>query len=184
MDDTQADVEGLVARLRESARAHSEASRMMAEAKSLRQGDGTRNDLYMWTKPEDTPEWQAADTIERLTTLQTGREQALENSATVNQWVAEAFGATDNEFRRVSRCNEEMSELITAIASDLASDKIAEEAADVAILLHLICARRGRDLGKEVDRKMAINRKREWAVDETGCGYHVKPPALKKDQTS
>lgn len=97
-----------------------------------------------------------------------------ENSASVVGWVAEAFGATDNEFRRVARGNEEMAELITKIASEAPTQEIVEEAADVAILLHLICGRRGCDLSAEVDRKMAINRKRKWAVDETGCGYHIK----------
>jgi NTP pyrophosphatase (non-canonical NTP hydrolase) len=100
--------------------------------------------------------------------------ERLETSATVTAWVDEAFGVTDNEFRRVARGNEEMAELITAIASNESGEKIGEEAADVAILLHLICGRRGLDLNTEIARKMEKNRGRQWRVDATGCGYHVK----------
>jgi hypothetical protein len=56
----------LIERLRISARQASEISRHMAEAKSLRQESNTerRTDLYMWSKPEQTAEWQAADALE------------------------------------------------------------------------------------------------------------------------
>lgn len=64
---TKVDAEGLVARLRREAQAASSVSKMMAEAKSLRQDDGTRDDLYSWQNPEQTTEWKAADLIESLT---------------------------------------------------------------------------------------------------------------------
>ncbi len=58
----------ITARLRKQAQSASEAQRMMAEAKSLRQSDNPegRTDLYMWAKPEDTLEWRAADALARL----------------------------------------------------------------------------------------------------------------------
>jgi NTP pyrophosphatase (non-canonical NTP hydrolase) len=68
-----------------------------------------------------------------------------------------------------------MAELLTKVASDAPAEEIGEECADVAILLHLICGRRKLDLDAEIARKMEKNRGREWRVDETGCGYHVKP---------
>jgi hypothetical protein len=57
----------LIAELRSSAERSSEASRMLAEAKSLRQDhDPPRSDLYMWLKPEQTLEWRAADALAAL----------------------------------------------------------------------------------------------------------------------
>jgi Lhr-like helicase len=58
----------LIERLRLKAKSASEISRMMAESKSLRQESNPegRLDLYSWTKPEETDEWQAADTIQTL----------------------------------------------------------------------------------------------------------------------
>lgn len=63
------DREGLVGRLRQSAQQSSDASRMLAEAKTDRQAD--RDDYpamlvrgYSWLKPEQTVEWEAAARIE------------------------------------------------------------------------------------------------------------------------
>lgn len=100
-----------------------------------------------------------------------------ETTATVTEWVNGAFGISDNPFRRATRANEEMAELLTAIASGEPPEKIGEEAADVAILMHLICGRLGLDLNEQVAKKMAKNRSRQWRVDATGCGYHVKSAA-------
>jgi hypothetical protein len=32
----------------------------------------------------------------------------------------------------------------------------------------------GKDLAAEIDRKMAVNRAREWRLDGSGHGYHVR----------
>jgi NTP pyrophosphatase (non-canonical NTP hydrolase) len=53
-------------------------------------------------------------------------------------------------------------------------DKVPEEMADCEIVLRVLAQRRGVDLQAEVDRKMAVNRSRRWAVDGDGTGYHVK----------
>jgi hypothetical protein len=58
------EISALIARLRTQAHGASEVSKMMAEAKSRRQGDGSRSDLYMWSAPEQTLEWKAADALE------------------------------------------------------------------------------------------------------------------------
>jgi len=61
----------IVAGLRQAAKASSSSLRMIAEAKSLRQGDCNppRADLYSWPMPEQTLEWRAADEIERLAAM-------------------------------------------------------------------------------------------------------------------
>lgn len=75
----------LCARLRKMAGQSSEIARMMAQDKSLRQADHNppRDDLYFWPTPEQTPEWQAADLIQSLTT---------ENSA-LREQVGSLFNA-------------------------------------------------------------------------------------------
>ncbi len=64
----------MIDELKRKAVQSSEAQRLFAEGKSLRQGDNPeqRKDLYAWTKPEDTLEWKAALRIRDL-------EFALEN---------------------------------------------------------------------------------------------------------
>lgn len=68
----------LIERLRAKARAASDISKAMAEAKSLRQESNTerRTDLYMWAAPEQTIEWQAADAL----TAYQGRVERLEEA--------------------------------------------------------------------------------------------------------
>jgi len=55
----------LIARLQKQAESESEASKMWAQAKSLRQHDHEprRDDLYSWSKPEQTLSWEAAQAL-------------------------------------------------------------------------------------------------------------------------
>lgn len=68
--ETSQDIAEMVERLRNMARASSEAMRTIAQAKSLRQDDNPerRIDLYTWPAWEETTEWKAADMIEQLAT--------------------------------------------------------------------------------------------------------------------
>ena len=52
--------------LRTQAQKESDASKLWAQAKSLRQHDcdPPRDDLYMWTKPDKTISWKAADELD------------------------------------------------------------------------------------------------------------------------
>jgi hypothetical protein len=52
--------------------------------------------------------------------------------------------------------------------------KAPEEIADVVIVLYRLASRLGVDLHQEVEKKMAINRNREWKLDNSGHGYHVR----------
>lgn len=61
-----AELAAMIAALRQQAERASEASRMLAEAKSLRQNDHDgppRADLYSYATPEQTLEWRAADLL-------------------------------------------------------------------------------------------------------------------------
>ena len=66
-----------------------------------------------------------------------------------------------------------MQELLEKLEQDPRHPKAAEEAADVVIVLCQVFGRLGKDLHKEIDRKMEINRKRRWAIDGAGHGHHI-----------
>jgi NTP pyrophosphatase (non-canonical NTP hydrolase) len=67
-----------------------------------------------------------------------------------------------------------MAELLRALSADDNSAKAASEIADVVIVLYRLAWRLGVDLHDEIDKKMAINRARQWKQDNTGHGYHVR----------
>ncbi len=95
-----------------------------------------------------------------------------ETPASIAKWIDETFGTSSTNMRCAERANEEMEELLDAVRLGLR--KAPEECADVVIVLCGLCSRLGFDLWDEVNRKMAVNRGRKWALDGTGCGYHVK----------
>lgn len=93
-----------------------------------------------------------------------------ETWASIAGWCEQTFGPCIPA-RVAKRASEEMRELIdeTAEAADW-TDKAREEAADVAI-----CLSRVPGIWEAVERKMAINRAREWRLMGDGTGYHVRP---------
>lgn len=97
----------------------------------------------------------------------------IETQRTVARWARETFGPATN-MRAATRANEEMAELLKAFAIDEHHPKAPEEMADILICMYRIAENLGVDLNAEVVKKMAINRARTWATDESGCGYHVK----------
>lgn len=99
---------------------------------------------------------------------------AVETQDSIAAWANETFGAVGSNARVAARANEEMAELLRALTADDYSKKADSEAADVVIVLFRLAWRMGFDLLEEVDRKMAVNRTRVWALDNTGHGYHVR----------
>lgn len=97
-----------------------------------------------------------------------------ENQATITRWIEETFGPAGSNARVVARANEEMAELLKDVTSDDAHPNLANEMADIVIILYRVATRLGVNLLEEVDKKMAVNRARAWDLDGTGCGYHVK----------
>lgn len=121
-----------------------------------------------------------------------------ETQESVAGWMDETFPGVDPDSPRKSiRALEEMVELCLASGASFEDirnavdrnrkdyrgrddhervpepDKVPAEAADVLIVLYGVAGMRGFDLHAEVDRKMAINRGRRWAVRGDGTGYHV-----------
>lgn len=97
-------------------------------------------------------------------------------SESITNWQEHTFGPVTPE-RAWARFEEELGELVDEEGFYPASpnNKLADEAADSVITLAAwLKARTGLDLAEAVERKMAINRGREWRLDGAGCGYHVR----------
>lgn len=163
----------------------------------------------------------------------------IETQETISEWATATFGAVASLPRSLARANEEMAELCKKAVTNADHDELAEEAADVVIVLCRaadisradinpmfrimeptgalpivaimqansllaycmeqvsdgkarcasiyielivrklaeICFTLGTPLHEAVERKMATNRARVWALDGSGCGYHVEPGA-------
>ncbi len=97
-----------------------------------------------------------------------------ENQSTISNWANETFGPAGSNARVAARANEEMAELLRALTVDDDHPKAKEEIADIVIVLYRLADRMGVNLHDEIDRKMSINRAREWSRDNTGHGYHVR----------
>lgn len=70
----------------------------------------------------------------------------METQKTIAMWADAAFGPTASVFTSAARANQEMAELIKALAEDPNHPKAPEEAADVVITL----ARAGEKLGVDL----------------------------------
>lgn len=86
-------------------------------------------------------------------------------------WAEKAFGPSPDLFRIFTRANEELAELLRAIASDATPDAIAEEAADTAIIL----ARAMWETGKRVG-----STRMTWRVGPGTC-IHRRPRQIAID---
>lgn len=114
------------------------------------------------------------DSVVSLDELDRLSSGPAETQTTISQWADETFGAAGSNARVAARANEEMAELMRALTVDDNHPKAVEEIADIVIVLSRLATRLGVDLQSEVERKMAINREREWKLDNTGHGYHVR----------
>lgn len=75
----------------------------------------------------------------------------------------QTFGPQRSNMVYAARALDEMAELIEALAADDRSDAAPSEIADVVIVLYSLAERLGVDLHEQVERKMAINRARDWS---------------------
>lgn len=97
-----------------------------------------------------------------------------ESQDSISEWANETFGPSGSNMRVAARANEEMAELLRALATEDDHPKALEEIADIFIVLYRLAWRLGGNVHAEIDRKMAINRARKWNLDGTGHGYHRK----------
>ena len=96
----------------------------------------------------------------------------FETQATISLWAEETFGPVSSNARVAARANEEMSELLRILTIDDESLEALGEIADVFIVLYRLADCMGFDVQTEIDRKMVINRSRQWSRDGSGHGYH------------
>lgn len=97
----------------------------------------------------------------------------VETSNSIDRWGQDTFGDVSNPLALVKRAQVELDELFEAVVSNNITEA-GHEAADVTILLHRLMAILGKDLAKEVDAKMQINRHRKWSAAGDGTGGHIK----------
>lgn len=82
----------------------------------------------------------------------------METQKTISAWAEETFGASGSDFSCVTRANIELAELMHAVAVAASKQDIAEEIADVFIVLYRYAERRGVDA-----RKLAVSHARNYS---------------------
>ncbi len=97
----------------------------------------------------------------------------VETQKTIGQWADETFGRPETISSLVARAWDEMREMHGAVCEAKGRAAVAGECADVAIVLMRLAEFAGFDLQVEIERKMAVNRRREWVRDGNGTGRHV-----------
>ena len=84
-----------------------------------------------------------------------------ETSRSVADWSRATFGAVDL-VDVAKRAAEEMDELRVCVVMREGDDAITDEIADVVIVLCRLADECGVNLWDAVERKMAVNRQRQW----------------------
>ena len=118
---------------------------------------------------------------------------ASETQYSIAQWQQETFGPLRSFATQAIRANLEMGELLRAAealdnlerkgvpqtdpAVMAARAAVAEETADIMIVLMGNFAALGVDHRTEMTRKMQINRNRRWVKNGDGTGQHVREKA-------
>lgn len=96
-----------------------------------------------------------------------------ETQYTINEWANSTFGNAKSALSITIRANEEMAELLSELKTEnYDKDKVAEECVDVIIIMMRLFSLLGKDYLEEINKKMKINRKRQWNVNSSGHGYH------------
>lgn len=102
-----------------------------------------------------------------------------ETQRTISEWGFKTFGYPKNVIPVIDRMKDEVDELEelkeqSKKYNDLVYTKMADECADIYIMLCQVMAVLGYDLQACVDHKMQINRARKWKKNGDGTGQHIK----------
>ena len=107
-----------------------------------------------------------------------------ETQKTISDWQIATFGAVGSNYSYLLRAAEEMIELLQAIERGDPAARIAEEAADVAIVLAGLGERTGRDLfaehGYNISGSSAVFCRAAWCNERLAVGIRcmaVSPPS-------
>lgn len=96
-----------------------------------------------------------------------------ETQGTIVHWAHATFGAPTQLATVYERCADEFIELEEEVYGNRDKDKIANECADVFIVLCQVAEFVGADLQEAINRKMEKNRNRKWAITGEGVGQHI-----------
>lgn len=121
------------------------------------------------------------------------KPQRDEDQKSISEWGQYTFGVAKDPSVIVGRALEEFGELMTLFLSpetgrkfkdtitavrarsglqELDVGKIADELADVLVVLYQAAESFGIDLLGAVDAKMVVNRARKWKITDEGIGQH------------
>jgi hypothetical protein len=107
-----------------------------------------------------------------------------ETQDSITAWADATFGPVPSSLSVWRRADKEWRELGAKLEQSDDYPGAAEECADVVIVLMRMFSRLRTEWRREVDRKMSINRTREWVLTEDGHGQHVPSGAESaKDET-
>jgi len=98
-----------------------------------------------------------------------------ETQKTIHAWATQTFGLLVDKGVAIQRMMQEVDELdySSLHANTVSPSIIANECADVLIMLYQVASAFGFDLHEQVDHKMKINRSRTWDVKGDGTGQHI-----------
>lgn len=97
-----------------------------------------------------------------------------ETGHTIREWALETFGEWDSHGDIYDRAAEELAEFEDQLFGGGSPESVAEEIADLIIVLSQLPAKYGIDVFETVDEKMALNRRRKWRTSGDGFGQHVE----------
>lgn len=103
----------------------------------------------------------------------------IETQNTISEWGIKTFGYPKSPRVIIERMLKEVQELKELVdkeccINEATYEKIADECADIHIVMCQVMATIGFNLRSCVDHKMSINRARKWKIAGDGTGQHEK----------